>query len=267
MRHMPTDPETGLPHVILPGNPTSVDGSPVESNYHHHFYNRRDPDLEGRYRLTFEQLRNPELIPFHTIAGLAVRISRGQLLPVPTHKLGHEYFPLGPVLPHTIPDKFTTAVKACSGLASRLALDVTSGTEPQLVYMDDYTFERVASPGVLYTEKAYHGGLAIHRKQILGSFFVRHAAKQDLSHISGAVVDEFLHTSNDEQRLALGKLILAEAVEIGIEPILADYVLLRAKGMVHPARPSLRKVVWNCIAPERRPIVFNVLRDALWGAY
>lgn len=263
---MSTDPQTGLPYAILPRDPEYMDVSRGPTSYHHHFYNRRHPDLEGDHRLTNRHFDDPELIPMDVIAGFAVRISRGQRLPVWLHRRTHDHYPTGPKLPHTIDEKFVTAAKACGGVVSRWALDLSSPYRNKLVHMDDDLFERVASPRLLCTERVYADKPADHRRKILGSFFLRYAATRDLSHISEKVVDEFLGTRDDARRLELGGLVLREAMEMSLAPVLPIYRDLKAQGMVHPGRPDIRTTVWKYVHPHRRDQVLPMLRAKLEAA-
>lgn len=260
---IPIDPVTGLPHAILPMYVAPHPNHRRTVNYHHHFYNRRHPDLEGDLRLTDDHFQNPENIPLDAIAGLAVRMSRGQQLPIGTHELIHRRYAQGPKLPHTIDEKFVTAVKACSGVVSRWALDVTAPKGRELVYMDDIVFEKVASPKLLCVERANHDKLANDRRRVLGNFFLRYAALQDLGHISERHIDEFLNTADDKRRLAVGNYILREAVEVSIAPLVPMYRELKQQGMVQPGKSDLSTAIWKYVHPHRRDSVFPVLEGSL----
>lgn len=260
---MPTDPITGLPYAILPVESDYLGDDSIVVNYHHHFYNRRDPELEGEYRLLPEDFDNLDAIPLEILAGFALRISRGQRLPGGTHQLGHRRYPRGPVLPTTVNEKFIIAAKACSGIVSRWALDVTAPKSERFVYMDDDVFAEVASPKLLCTERVYYDKPADHRRKVLGGFFLRHAAMQDLSHISERIVDEFLHTQDDNRRRAVGNVILREAVEVSLAPVIPIYRELKAKGMVQPGRPEPRAMVWKYVHPHRREAALSGLAQRL----
>lgn len=263
-QRMPTDEVTGLPYTILPVDLSYAHDLDEHVNYHHHFYNRRHPDLEGNYELTGHQLANPEDIPFPIIAGLAVRISRGQRLPIGLHQLAHRRYPIGPALPHNIDEKFTTAVKACSGIVSRWALDLRSNDGDRLVYMDDDLFERVASPKLLCTERVYYDKPANHRRRILGNFFLRYAANQNMQEVvSQKVIQEFLKPRDDIHRRAVGNFILREAMEARLEPLRPMYREMKKLGLVQPGRPDVRTAIWKYIHPERRERVFRVLHKRL----
>jgi len=264
---MPTDEITGLPHVIYPPDLSYVNASYPEVTFHHHFYNRRHPDLEGPKALPGHLLNHPEDIPLPRIAGLAVRMSRGQRLPAELHKLVHEKFPLGPELPNTLDDKFFTAVLACSGVVSRWAIDVTTNKNDEIkyVYMNDDVFSKVASPKLLCTERAYQDRAADQRRRVLGNFFLRYAIKQDLN-VPDNKINEFLFTTDDDRLRLIGHEILKEAMEACIAPVLPIYRDLKLQGMVRPGRPDLRKSVWKYIHPDRREAAFRVLRKKLKAA-
>lgn len=264
---MPTDEVTGLPHIIYPPDLSYVNASYPDVTYHHHFYNRRHPDLEGLKSLPGHLLDHPEDIPLPRIAGLAVRMSRGQRLPTELHRLVHNTFPLGPELPHTLEDKFVTTVMACSGVVSRWALDVTTNHDDAIkyVYMNDDVFRRMASPRLLCTERAYQDKAADQRRRVLGNFFLRYAIKQDLN-IAKNKIDEFLFTTNDDRLRLIGHEILKEAMEVSIAPVVPIYRDLKLQGMVRPGRPDLRTSVWKYIHPDRREAAFRVLRKKLIAA-
>lgn len=250
-RPMPSDELTGLPYPILPTyiSPTTPRG--YDENYHHHFYYRRDPDLEGGIK-TSQVLRNPENIPYDVISGLAVRMSRGQMLPVGTHDLLHKRFGAGPQLPRTQDAKFYTAVLACSGVISRYALDLTKPNGQELVVMSSEQFSYMSSPGTLQTEKQSIDRPSHHRRAVIGSFFLRYAVARDLTHITERVIDEFLNTQSRARKTELGGLILREAIYQSIEPMKSQYSELHRLGFVSGAHQDLRVNVSKFI--KTRPI-------------
>jgi len=259
-RQMPTDRLTGLPHAILP---VEISSPRTDINYHHHFFYRRHPDLEGEVRLGAYNLNRIEDIPLDIIAGFAVRMSRGQRLPGGLHELAHQRYGAGPTLPHTVDEKFVTAVKACSGIVSRWALDVTAPDSKPFVYMKDDVFEQVAGARALGTEKFYYDRPANYRRKVLGSFFLRYAAEQDLSHLSDKVIDQFLYARDESRRRAMGNFILHEAMEVGLAPILPIHRVCQAKGMIQPGRPDVRSSVWKMVHPDSEARVFPLLRRRL----
>jgi len=263
---MPTDEVTGLPYAIFTPDQSLEGSNYPEPTFHHHFYNRRHPDLEGLKSLPGHYLFHPEDIPLPRIAGLSVRMSRGQRLPTELHRLVHETFPLGPRVPHTLDDKYVTAVLACSGVVSRWAVDITTNRgEINYVHMNDDVFSRVASPKLLCTERAYQDCAADQRRRVLGNFFLRYAINQDLS-IPDNKIDEFLNTTDDSRQRLVGHEILKEAMEVGIAPVVPIYQELKSQGMVRPGRPDLRTSVWKLVHPDRRAAAFRVLRKKFLAA-
>lgn len=247
IRVMPTDPMTGLPYPILPVNlPPKVDRD-CQTNYHHHFYFRTDRDLESDLRPNGFMVRTPEDIPLEFISGLAVRMSRGQILAVGTHDEAHKRFRAGPEPPRNQADKFRIAALASASVTSQFALDFTRSPGQELVRMKRDEMEYFFESGSLIAEKHHIDRPAQHRKAVIGSFFLRYAAAQNLTHITNKVVDEFLNTTDARRRIELGGLILSQAVDQSIEPILPIYASLNTLGIVPPARPSLRESVKKLI--------------------
>ncbi len=247
IRVMPTDPLTGLPYPILPIDITSKTPRDCDRNYHHHFYFRTDPDLEGDLRVNGYMVRTPEEIPLEFISGLAVRMSRGQQLATGTHDEAHKRFRAGPELPRTQADKFRIAALASASVTSQFALDFSRPAGKELVRMKRADREYFFESGSLIAEKHNIDRPAQHRKAVIGSFFLRYAAAQNLTHVTDKVIDEFLNTTVMRRKIELGGLILSQAVEQSIEPILPVYANLNTLGMVPPARPRLRASVKKLI--------------------
>lgn len=263
-RRMPTDPTTGLPFVILPiveSGDLRPDNDLV--NYHHHFYNRRHPDLEGDLSLAEDVLANLNELDLQTIAGFAVRMSRGQLLPKEVHWMVHDMYKVGPVLPHTLDEKFETVVKACSGIVPRYAIDVTAPIKDRFVYMDNALFQEVANPKLLCTERVYFDRPANHRRRVIGNFLLRYAISQDLTHISSKVVTSFLSPKNELERICTGNYILKEAMRACVEPIAGRFEELHYFGMVQPGKTSVHTAIRKFIHPERTSELYPALKAQL----
>lgn len=236
-REVPIDAETGLPALILPDSSQN----PQVVNYHHHFFNKRHPHLLAQLgevvNIVTEDLTLDEL------GGVAVRMSRGQPLPVDVHRAFHcEYDNIGKRLPTTVDEKFKVAVKGCAGVASRWAIDLARPRADQLVYMDDDTYRRVASPDKLCPEDNYYAFDKDIRRSHLADFFVRYALSRELTMVSGSIVDEFLHTRNEARRRKLGNFILAEALDASVDPVALEHNQLRRSGIVSGVRSMQRMV-------------------------
>lgn len=254
----PTDPETGLPYAILPLQ--SQDHEDVFWDYHHHFFPRRHPLLlPAHFR---DSVQAPESFTLTELAALAVRVSRGQLLPRQTHELGHKRL-LGPELPETLEEQFITVSKACAGVVSRWAIDLRRPADDLLVYMDEDTFDRVASPKKLCTERAYYDKPADYRRRIIGSFIVKYAIEQDLSHVSPTLIHEFLDTGNDDRRHELGNFLIKEALEVGMAPVLPQHHELKRKGLIQPGKRDARTAIKKYIHKEKLPVYYDTLSAKL----
>jgi hypothetical protein len=258
----PTDEVTGLPHPILPYDP-SDGGDWSRVDFHHHFFPRRSHELAPMMNTATDA--QPEDLCIEDLANLAVRVSRGQLLAREIHEEVHKKL-LGPVLPTTVDDKFITAVKACSGFVSRWAIDIRLPGENRLVYMPDEVFARVASPRALCGERSYYDRPADYRRRILGNFFINYAIQQDLSHISAQVVDEFLYTMSQPRKVELGNLILKQALEVGIAPVVPLYPDLKRQGYIQPGKVDVRTSVKKTIQANRLTMYYPQLAQRLTAA-
>lgn len=245
----PTDSYTGLPHPILPYEADAPAILQFE-DYHHHNFPRRARELTPKHNLNPNA--QPEDYGLEDIASIAVRVCRGQLLARYVHEAGHKKL-LGPHLPTTVDEKYIHVTKACSGLVSRWAIDLRRPEDDLLVYMGDTTFNKVADPRVLCGERYYYDRPANFRRRIIGSFLLQYAVQQDLSHVSPLVIDEFLGTRCTERRTELGNLLLWDALELSLAPVLPLHNELKKQGMVQPGKADMRSAIKKFIHPERVP--------------
>lgn len=245
---VPIDVETGLPALILPDSSQN----PHEVNYHHHFFNRRDPRLIGELGSVVNLVTTD--LTLDQLGGVAVRMSRGQPLPKDVHVAFHrEYGTIGKRLPETLDEKFKVALQGCAGVASRWAIDLSRSRADRLVYMDDDTYERVASPDKLCPEDNYYAFDKDIRRSHLADFFVGYALSRELTMVSRLVVDEFLHTRSEVRRRELGNFILAEALDASVDPIAAEHNQLKRRGLtggVRSMQTMVRKRV-SALGTER----------------
>ena len=238
----PTCEVTGLPHPILIYHHPEIqtNGTP---NYDHTFFDRKDPALLDD-------------------AGLAVRMSRGQVLPIWLHRLKHDRLN-GPALPQTREEKFTVAVKACAGVVSRWAIDLRRPDDDLLVYMNDTTFDYVTDSRRMHYERALKPQGAHHREKVIGSFFIKYALEQDLSHVSASLIDEFLATPNEFRKKEIGNFILNKALDVSLAPVLSMHRTLIGEGMVQPSRTKLRPAVSRMIRRGKLTDYFEPLEEKL----
>lgn len=222
----PTCEVSGLPHpTLLYDHPENRSSGLF--NYDHSFFDRYDPALSDD-------------------AGLAVRMSRGQVLPMWLHRRKHDRLS-GPVLPRTRDQKFEVAVKACAGVVSRWAIDLRRPDDDLLTYMDDETFAYVTDAQRLHYEQALKPQGAVHREKIIGSFFMKYALEQDLGHISTSLIEEFLRTGKESRKKEISNFILAEALDVSLAPVLTMHRILLVAGMVQSSRTKLRPAVTKMI--------------------
>lgn len=256
----PTDEIIGLPCLVLPYD---VPGDRVD--YHHHFFPRRSPELVPGFDIS-DSAPAPGNMNLEDLASMALRMSRGQLLPRAVHELAHKKL-LGPTLPQTVDDKFTTTIKACTGMVSRWAVDVRRPEDDMLVLMDDATFSQAASRRVLCTERVYYDRPANYRRQIFGNFFLQYALSKDLEFISPDTVDQFLDAKDDNRQRELGNLILKEALRARIDSVMLLHQRMVREGNIQPGRPlnvatSIRKLIHEESLASFYPILTERLLSA-----
>ena len=263
-RRMPTDPMTGLPFVILPILASGdIDPNHPTVNYHHHFYNRRHPDLEGNIKLDSDSRSKLGKLSLHEVAGFAVRMSRGQLLPMEVHYMVHELYKVGPVLPDNLDDKFKTVVMACSGIVPHYAIDVTAPVSQRIVYMDKTLFDEVASPKLICTERSYYDRPANFRREVIGNFLMRYAIAEGLTAISSRTVHDFLRPRSESDRAHKGNMILKEALRACIDPMSDRFEELQYYGMVQQHKTSVHRAVRKYIHPHKYPDFLPELEQGL----
>ncbi len=77
----------------------------------------------------------------------------------------------------------------------------------------------------------------VYQYDPLRAFLRQTVLEQDLSHVREARVDEFLHTTDDDRKLRLGRWLIGEAVKKSTDHIQAPYRELYAAGNLHPSMP------------------------------
>lgn len=237
----PVDELTGLPLPILPIEPQHM--APfVRENFHHHFHPRASSELQG-------------------CGGMAVRCVRGQRLPMGLHKRYHDLYS-GPLLPDNDQDRFKICVLACAGYVARRAIDLTAHQEPQEVDLTEQDFDRYEIASRVCMERANKPGQVWVVRNTIGRFFAEHALKQDIEHISDRVIDEFLHTACAQRAKELGNFMLAEAVEVAIDPVMPVYSIASRRNLINPrfARRATT-VVRSFFGKDFYPAYYTQLRQ------
>lgn len=222
-RVYPTHELSGLPLLVLPID-APQENAQLWRDFDHSFYPRTSDELRG-------------------FGGAAIRCSRGQDLPRWLHQRKHKQFPLGSIIPTISDDQHKTIVLACSDFVPRQAIDFSRGDGYEIVDLTDLQIQELARSRAVHIEDGNHSNTGSFYRNTIGKFFAYHAIKQDLSHISPGVIDEFLHTSHQLRRTELGNLLLAESVDVAIEPIRGMRQELIDQGMVQLSRKQTHTVM------------------------
>lgn len=206
----PVDPLTGVPLPLLPPAETPPFNMPHVANWHHHYHPSVSPRLTSKP------------------AGLAIRHSRLQLVPVEQHRLYHHKFVAPERLPWGYAERFGHIVMACAGYIPEYAIDVYKDDPMEPVLIDNKTRHRLQTSG----EIAVRGHTGI--SQFLKDYVVR----QDLSHVNESLIEEFLFTKNEMRKKYLGHWLLAMATEKATEPLELTYRQARKEGLINPSNTT-----------------------------
>lgn len=214
--------ETGLPLPIAPVEGVQISTRPDKSNWHHHFHPSTDPILE------------------QTLGGRALRNSRVQRVDRNFHnyskKSYHRFF-VGPEIPESEDEQFRMVVLACAGYIPNEGVDLQSG-EPRRVYLTPLQRAQLARPATGDYKQSTFGYRDLrYSYDSARAFFSSYALTQSLDHIRPALIDEFLHTTQDERKRYLGHLLLAKKVDVAADAINTAYTQARQEGLLHPLMP------------------------------
>ena len=211
----PVDPLTRMPLPVLPPADIPHSGSKESVNWHHHYHPSNDKLLTS-------------------INGLAVRHVRLQLLPeVSYHNKYHSIFKGPEELPRTNEARFGHIVLACAGYVPGLAIDVNSDNPIEAVELDPSLRQRLQSSGEL----------EVRGSSNIATFIKKHLVRQDFSHVSETVIEEFLTTRDLDRRWFLGHWLLAIASEIALEPVNPIYRQALNEGLIHKPTKKLPNIV------------------------
>lgn len=217
----PLDAITGIPLPIIPLEPDVRSGGDIWTDYHHTFYNRNNPELEDP-------------------AGKALRYSRGQAIPRWLHTAYHETF-APPDLPSSVDEKFRLTVMACANMVGPLAIDFTQADPTVPVVMTRQQHADIVNPNSMHFEYAHHAKRAGRRRDDIGRFFASYVLETDLQECADiGMIEEFIDTTDTERQAALRGIILENAIELSIEPIIpvASEVMQEAPASMNLASPA-----------------------------
>lgn len=232
---LPTHALSGLPLLVLPLDAPN-EYSQEWKDYDHGFYPRSKFVFRNQARY---------------FGKAAVRCSRGQDLPRWLHERKHKVFPEGPLIPATRSEEYKVAVLACADFVPRQAIDLSPGNDYKIVNMTDTQLQELAVTRAVHIEDANHANTGTFYRNTIGKFFAFYAIEQDLSHMSPLVIDEFVHTHDSERKIELGNLLLAESVEVAVEPVRSLEKDLLEQGMVQLRRRDARTTVRKFFVKSR----------------
>ncbi len=239
----PTDELTGLPLPILIIDPPEKSANTSFVDYHHHYHPARDLETAGD-------------------AELALRRSRGQHLPRWLHEHYHTYF-AGPEFPESRQDVFSRVVLACAGVVPRKAIDFSGFNGPKLVEIwDDSRFQRIHT-SIKHEGEKRSGSRNFYRSQI-GVFFANYAIEQSFEDVvSDKVIDQFLSTKDPQRRKILGNLMLREAIDLSIAPVIPLHTSLKKEGIVRRRKTDLRDLIKDYFVRSRQADYYQAIDQKL----
>lgn len=200
----PTDTYSGMPWVIAPPNYPLPNRRSDLADDNHAFHPAKSPLLD-------------------TMAGQALRHSRLQRVDwYDHHMVYHKHF-YGPDLPTDEAEIFRRVVFAVARYIPDMALNCND-YEPRAVRL---THEEKAR--LWQTNE-----LRVARPIIVRNFLASYVTRQDLSHISEHLIDEFLYSPDKKRQWYLGHWLLSQAAQVATEPINDMYRDAVKRGSVAP---------------------------------
>jgi hypothetical protein len=228
------------------------------ADFHHHFHPEKSEQLgfdTENSRLYRDYAKR--------LGGLAVRHSRGQLIPRWLHDRYHDTFS-GPLLPTTDEDQFKTVVLACAGIVPRQAIELYVPGEARIVEMSDrqYNFVRLRT--------FYEGAdqFKHSKRNKIGSFLVNYVINNSLDELAFRAeveqkVAEFLRPKNEEQRRNAGRDILAYAIESSVAELIPIHQEAKKERLVKPTNRSLTEVILRFVTTNKLLKYYDSIEDQL----
>lgn len=209
----PIDERTKLPLPLLPYEQAA------ETSWHHHAHPSISPLLKAAGGLVVRTVR---LQLTEGLGGKAKADISGYIPKSYGEHMRYHYFYSGPPLPETEKEQFEYAVWAASGYIPENAVNVR-GNKPKIVKMKPHQISRL-----------HNGEIKVGSHELLKDFLKDYVLKQDLSHISPNIIDEFVNTQVWNRKRFLGRWLLAQASEVATEQLSEPFALARKKGLVNP---------------------------------
>jgi hypothetical protein len=240
-RPIPADPITGLayPFILLDHVPNHTE---TWYDYHHNEFEHMNPLLRGQ-------------------GGRAVRYSMGQLMMRWQHNLGHH---LGdePDLPKTRDEQFRASVFGVARLVGSLGIDLRREDWWNPVEMTPAEYALVTDSTRMFTQDAYKPRGRRIRDDV-GRFYAAYALEQDLSHVSRKAIRQFLSTSDPARKKELGNWLLAEAIDVAVDPIKPAQRRVLERRPLQAGRVDLRRAVRGFFVGRRFADYYGTLATRL----
>lgn len=104
--------------------------------------------------------------------------------------------------------------------------------------VQDYVRRREAQAG-------FHFRHLVYRYEPIRDFFREYTFAQDFTRVREGRLDQFLFTSKPEEKIKLGRWLLALAVGQTADSVQPTYTELRRTGKLHPRMPAdVRELIW-----------------------
>lgn len=233
----PTD-NYGMPLLVLGPNKRH----PFKYTNKHHLWHPNDSLLED------------------SDADRALRYSIVQRLPRFVHDRYHDRYG-GSALPTADSDKFLLTILGRAGYRPQEALNFT-GTGPEKIPYDVLNDRRV----FIFPDFARKGEDGQdYKTRRTGIFLARYAIAQDVGHLKE--IDEFLHTPDEERKLALGVFIIEEAIRVAVDPWVVKYSeAITDHRIARGNRDGPFQVVTRIFRPDFMPDYVEPLEERLLAA-
>jgi hypothetical protein len=287
----PMDEETGMPLPLLPTGILERDDS--HTNWHHAWHPNSAPELEGlggralrhsrvqlvrdvdhnhgdklKGKLTYhDHYVGPPLPSTDEDRLKLCVISAAGYIPDEAIDLwsrdGPTIVRMTPSQKHVLhePEKPRPMNDQDKGWVMRRAHETYGQMEDSSVSFDTFLADRFAEFHEHRRRQAAFGlAHIVYQYDPLRAFLRQVVLSQDLSHVREARVDEFLHTTDLDRKLRLGRWLIGEAVHKSTDHIQVPYRQLYAAGKLHPQMPRDVNglVVWKLgMRPKRNKLVVD----------
>jgi hypothetical protein len=259
----PKDEVTSLPLAVLMHSDDFYAvrrDNQLPVNFHHHFHPKISPELgydEKNQKLTSGSAER--------IEGIAVRQSRGQMMPRWLHTRYHNTFS-GPELPGDSKAKFTAVVLACAGVVPRQAISLYEIGGYDVVDLSDKEHDFIRRR--IHFEGAESAKARYNKKDNIGKFLARYAIDNTLEGLLNesdikAKVDQFLVPKSESARREAGRFILEHAVDASVASLIDLHQRATEEGMVKKSRRKLGEVVLKYFPEWRFFDYLDPLEDRL----